>query len=70
MIEDLHGIPDPPPRPMNGYYLKGHGFSCENGVYVKDDIRITYDGAQWWVYYWCAMFRIETIEDFEKLVVL
>jgi hypothetical protein len=27
-----------------------------------------YDGAFWWVYFWAAMFKVETIEEFEKLV--
>lgn len=69
-ITDLHAEPDPTPRPMNSAYLEKRGFKTEPGnIYVKDDVRVHYDGASWWVFYFCAMFRIETIEQFEKLIV-
>jgi hypothetical protein len=62
--------PDPAPRPMNSGYLTKKGYKTEPGnVYTKSDIRIHYDGANWWVYYFCAMFRVDTIEQFEKLVI-
>lgn len=67
----LQEPPDPLPRPMHSVYLQRKGFKTEAGnIYVKDDVRVHYDGCSWWVYYFCAMFRIETIEQFEKLVII
>jgi hypothetical protein len=68
LVEYLHEDPDPLPRPMNGAYLKREGYEKDGSAYFKDEISLWYDGAFWWVFFWCAMFRVETIEEFEKLV--
>lgn len=70
IIEDLHALPDPLLRPMNGAYLQRIGYGKVGSIYSKGDVKIVYDGCNWWVYYFLAMFRIETIEDFEKLVLI
>jgi hypothetical protein len=68
LIEHIHEPPDPLPRPMNGAYLKREGYEKDGSAYWKGEIAIVYDGAAWYVYFWAAMFKVETIEEFEKLV--
>lgn len=71
LVQYLHLEPLPKPRPMNSAYLNKNGYKTEPGnVYVSGEVRVHYDGASWWVFYFCASFRIETIEEFEKLVIL
>lgn len=67
MTEYLHEF-DPPRTPMNGYYLKAAGFAVKGSTYTKGDVTIKYDGVYWTVFYWCAEFRIETVQEFEKLI--
>jgi len=68
LVEYIHEDPDPLPRPMNGAYLKREGYEKDGSAYFKGETSVLYDGASWWVYFWCARFRVETIEEFEKLV--
>lgn len=70
IIEYLNEPAPPDPRPMNSAYLVKNGYKQQPGnCYEKGEVKVHYDGCSWWVYYWCAIFRIETIEEFEKLVV-
>lgn len=71
IVEYLHKPADPLPHPMNSGYLRSKGFKTAPGnIYSLNDVRVHYDGVSWWVYYFMAHFRIETIEEFEKLVIL
>jgi len=66
MVEYLN---DPPPRPLNSIYLKKMGFESGSGnTYYRDNISIKYDGVYWWCYYFAASFKIETVEELEKLI--
>lgn len=67
LVEYLHNIP--PPRLLNGIYLNKMGFKNAPGNnYVKDGITIKYDGVYWWFYKNAAAFKIETVEELEKLM--
>jgi hypothetical protein len=68
LVEYLHEAPDPLPRPMNSAYLKREGYENDGNAYWKGETAVLYDGAYFWVYFWAAMFKVETIEEFEKLV--
>jgi hypothetical protein len=68
LVEYLQEAPDPLPRPMNSAYLKREGYENDGNAYWKGEISVLYDGCWWWAYFWAAMFRFETIEEFEKLV--
>lgn len=68
LVEYLHEPPDPLPRPMNSAYLKREGYESDGNAYWKGETAVLYDGCSWFVYFWAAMFRFETIEEFEKLV--
>lgn len=67
-VHYLTESPDPNPRPLNGYYFKGAGYEVKGSTYTKDDVTVKYDGVYWTCFYCCAEFRIETIEELEKLI--
>jgi len=67
LVEYLQG--DAPPRLLNAFYLNKMGFQNAPGnSYVKDGITIKYDGVYWWYYKDAAGFKIETVEELEKLM--
>lgn len=67
IVEYLQG--SAPPRLLNGIYLNKMGFQNAPGnSYVKDGITIKYDGVYWWYYKDAAGFKIETVEELEKLM--
>jgi hypothetical protein len=68
LMEYLHEPPDPLPRPMNSAYLKREGYENDGNAYWRDEIAVWYDGATWHLYLSEARFKVETIEEFEKLV--
>lgn len=69
MIEELQTAADPKPSPMNSGYLLANGFEPSgHNTYSRGDVSIKYDGCYWECFYFCAAFRIETIEQFEKLI--
>jgi len=58
-----------PPRRLNSHYLQRMGFTSMPGnSYVKDSITIKYDGVYWWFYKDASGFKIETVEELEKLI--
>jgi hypothetical protein len=67
-MEYLHEPPDPLPRPMNSAYLKREGYEEDRNSYWKGEIALLYEGTHWIVYFEWGRFKIETIEEFEKLV--
>jgi len=70
LVEYLHAVPDPlPATPINGITLKVADFKSGPGnTYTRHDISIRYDGVYWWCFYFCAEFKVETIEELEKLM--
>jgi hypothetical protein len=65
----LQESPEAPNEPITGVWLAMNGWEIEKGGYFsKDNASIRYDGLQWWCYYWCAEFRINTIEELQKLL--
>lgn len=69
LIEEIQTDPEPLPCSMNSEYLFKVGFkSAGHNTYAKDLVTIRYDGCYWEVFFFCATFRIETIEEFEKLI--
>lgn len=69
LMEEIQTPAEPLPRPMNSDYLLKSGFKLAgHNTYVKGSVSIKYDGCYWECFYFCAAFRVETIEEFEKLI--
>lgn len=67
-VDYLHEDPDPLPRPMNSAYLKREGYQEDRNAYWKGEISVLYEGTHWLVYFGWVVHKVETIEEFEKLV--
>lgn len=64
IVEYLHEVPDPVPRPINSAYLLKNGWCQGKGNrYEMGERAIFYDGCIWWL----DGKRVDSIEELEKL---